>query len=173
MLYQLKCKIGALAAEARFIKTCERGEKKEARRIDKKYGGIAPDAPEKYSSLKRRDRALSMRLHRIGTVRYEARSAQLAYAFLRGKSYRMIEQKCHPRNGPNWLHVEEIALRFSPEDARALKQRFAEWKDAKLTPDEKRKLELSRQRAEIALSKKRLAAKEKRELKQSGGQMCI
>lgn len=34
----------------------------------------------------------SLREHRVGIVRYEARHAQLAYAFLLGRPYEMVEQ---------------------------------------------------------------------------------
>lgn len=169
MFYQLKCKIGALAAEAKFTRKFERREIKQARRIDKKYGGTSPD-PDKYSSGKRRDRAVSMRLHRVHAIRKEARHAQLAYAFLRNRPYRLIEY--YSRVRPDWDAIQEIALRFSEEDPRAIKQHFSEWKDAKLPSALVDKIRAGQQRALETLAAKRVAAKDAR-AKQAGDQRCI
>lgn len=140
-MLELKCKIGSLAAEARFTRNVERRQLKEARRIDKKYAGLPPDAQDLLSAANRRARTLSLRFHRIGPVRREARLAQLAYAFLRGKPYLLVERSLKTNkegkvtNPPNWDAIEKLVLRFTPADPRDVKQRFAEWKDAKLSPD--------------------------------------
>ncbi len=177
--YQLKCKIGALAAEAKFTRNCQRREIKEARRIDKKYRDADPIAPDKYSSFKRRERALDMRLHRIGSVRSEARWAQLAYAFLRGKPYLLTERSLKKNaegktiNPVDWDAVEKLARRFSGLDFRVMKKPFADWREAKLSNVQIDRLASLDNRARIRLEKKREAAEEKRELKKAGGQMCI
>lgn len=157
-MLELKCKIGSLAAEAKFIRNVECKEKKEARRIEAKW----PDSAN-YSAVDRMKRALSLRDHRIGPVRREARNAQLAYAFLRGKPYLLTERslKLNPEGKPinkvHWDEVEKIALRFTVDDERAVKQRFAEWKDAKLTPEQHGRLVFSDQRAATRLEKQRRA----------------
>jgi len=166
-MYRLKCKIGALAAEARFTHACERREIKEARRIDKKYAGLPPDAETRAG--RRRARASSMRLHRVGTVRITARSSQLAYAFLRGKQYLLTERalKVNAEGKilypPRWDEVERIALRFSDEDEREIKQRFAEWVNAKLTAHDEARLAAIDKAAAAKIEERRAKAKANKE----------
>ena len=139
-MYKLKCKIGALAAEARFTRIQERREMKEARRVDKLYPDTAPNNPG------RRVRAHDMRLHRVGTVRITSRTALLAYAFLRGKPYLLVERKCYSK--PRWAAIELEILRHDIEhfpkrmattaktnvdDIMWVKAEFKKWKDAKAT----------------------------------------
>lgn len=106
-LVQLRVKIKSLAVEARIIRL------------------------EEQRAKKRHDTALlvSLEQHRKYVVRSEARHSQLAYAFLRGKPYDMVETKwLSPRMGGravSWGSVESIAKRFSDSawDAKA----FTEW----------------------------------------------
>ncbi len=44
--------------------------------------------------------------HRILDVRREARSALLAYGFLRHRAYRTIEPKCH--RAPGWKRTQQL-----------------------------------------------------------------
>lgn len=67
----------------------------------------------------------SLRRHRKGPVRHEARHAQLALSFLRERAYSKTEDK--PTTYPNWDKIVEIAKRFSMEDGRILMQRFEQW----------------------------------------------
>lgn len=55
-----------------------------------------------------------LRYRRIATVRREARNAQLAYGYLRGKPYRTIEAKCF--NKPNAQAIAQIVGRFMDGD---------------------------------------------------------
>jgi hypothetical protein len=108
MKTHLKIKIKTLAAEAKIIKAEE-----------SKWPGIS-------------DMRTSLHEHRILVVRRENRSSQLAYGFLRGRDYNVMEWKCYEQ--PNWKAVEEIAQRFGrpyfkPQD---IAQKFAEWRDAGL-----------------------------------------
>ena len=64
--------------------------------------------------------------HRKGLVRSEARAANLAYGFVRGRSYKEIEQTCH--NPPNWNRVEKLVTTYGEGDSRDIAQRFAAWK---------------------------------------------
>lgn len=82
----LRVKIKSLAAEAVII-----------RREAKKYRG---DSMERGT----------LNTHRITVVRDEARSAQLAYAFLRGVRYRTVEQKC--KRPPDVKRITAIADKF-------------------------------------------------------------
>lgn len=117
MTLPLKCKIGSLAAEARFIRTNERRLIRQARRR------LSKGLPAEVSF----GHANRLRLHRVHVVRKEARAAHLAYAFLRGTPYWMVER--NPRTKPDWKNVERIAYRHGPaqQDARDFAQRFAEW----------------------------------------------
>lgn len=56
---------------------------------------------------------ISLKDHRKGIVRSEARSAQLALAFIRGMSYETVEPYVHPGNEPNWKRVKELVLKYS------------------------------------------------------------
>lgn len=65
VIHKLRCHVKSLAEEARIIR-------KEERRCSLLYSGI-------------------LREHRIGVLRTEARYAQLALAFIRGRPYRVAE----------------------------------------------------------------------------------
>lgn len=109
MLTYLKVKIKSLAEEARIIRKEER----------KTVGRLRAALLE----------------HRVIDVRREARATQLAYGFLRGRSYRQLENKCrseHPpfdRAGPNWSRVEKMILKYGPDkDPRSVRQNLEFWK---------------------------------------------
>ncbi len=88
----LKVKIKSLAAEAKIIRNEEHKS-----RFSWKHDQTGP-----YIELK---------THRRYNVRWAARSSLLAYAFLRGKSYKQIEPKTH--EAPNIRSVADNVLRFS------------------------------------------------------------
>jgi hypothetical protein len=100
----LKIKIMSLAAEAQII-----------RQQTKRFRGDDP----RHTGLYR---------HRLDAVRPEARSAQLAYGFLRGRTYAQLENWCH--EGPDWKRIEQLILKYGQDDSRVLAQQFAAWKDA-------------------------------------------
>ncbi len=87
MLYlpQLKVKIKSLAVEARIIRKEEKKTKNETIRE-------------------------SLNHHRRTDVREEARWAQLAYAFLRGREYSEIESK--NSQNVNWTRVTKLVEKF-------------------------------------------------------------
>lgn len=124
MKTQLKIKIKSLAAEARIIRA-------EEFKWAKKITYIVTDARtgEAKTRIKyvRKDHpvAESIRDHRRGPVRREARAALLAYGFLRGRDYRMMEAKTWTK--PDWQRVREIIGRFSNLDRRIVDQRFESW----------------------------------------------
>ncbi len=104
----LKVKIKSLAEEARIIR---KAEKKGVRRE-------------------------SLRFHRISVVRDEARHSQLAYAFVRGRTYAATEQSA---SAPEWKKVEAMVekfagthqwcteLRYCP-NAKETRARLQQWK---------------------------------------------
>jgi len=113
----LKVKVKSLAVEATIIRKEERVWK--PRRID----GIPHPT------------FFGLKAHRRGVLRNESRHALLAYGFLRGKTYKQIENKAY--EPPNWNSIEQLAKRFGGLDSRVLLQRFAEWKDAAISQPKK------------------------------------
>lgn len=90
-IIELKVKIKSLAAEAAIIRLEERRALGRKNRIDGLY--------------------FSLNRHRRFLLRYEARSSQLAYAFLRGRPYRTTESSV--LKTPMWPDVKRIAAKFS------------------------------------------------------------
>lgn len=65
--------------------------------------------------------------HRVHDVRNEARSSQLAYAFLRGKTYAETE-KAKEGNTPNIRRIAEIVRKFGiPGHIDAVTSSVEEW----------------------------------------------
>jgi len=71
-----------------------------------------------------------LRDHRRSDVRTEARSANIAYGFLRGHTYASIEQLSFSQ--PDWERIQRLIVKYSGEDERIVLQRFAAWKDMAL-----------------------------------------
>lgn len=66
-------------------------------------------------------------LHRINDVRKEARSALLAYGFLRGRTYTQIEPKSYTE--PNWKRIATLVQKYgNASDGQRLKA----WAEVKL-----------------------------------------
>ena len=55
----------------------------------------------------------SLKQHRKGIVRREARSAQLALAFLRGVPYEKVESYTRVGNEPNWKRVKDLVMKYA------------------------------------------------------------
>jgi len=89
----LTVKINTLAAEARIIRRKERSLKK-----GRPLAGLTL---QRFESLQH---------HRKLTVRRETRHSLLAYAYLRGVPYRVVEQTCD--EAPNWTSVAKNVNRF-------------------------------------------------------------
>jgi hypothetical protein len=128
MLAYLKIKIVSLAAEATLIRREER--KWKARRPSKaallSNRRTHPDAEEIFFGLKD---------HRRTVVRDEARWAQLAYAFLRGRPYASVERPVR-KVGIDVARVAELAYKYGrrypggptgPQDAKV---RITDWLEA-------------------------------------------
>ncbi len=88
----LKIKISSLAAEARII-----------RREEQRCPGEHPIRT-------------GLHEHRVLEARREARSALLAYGFLRQRAYRTIEPKCH--RAPGWKRTQQLVKKYG--DPRSL-----------------------------------------------------
>lgn len=81
----LKVKVKSLAEEAKII----RKEEKRAKRLSIRIG---------------------LHDHRVGIVRYEARHANLAYSFLKGRSYAEIEGGA--KEAPDWNKVRKMVEKY-------------------------------------------------------------
>ena len=99
----LKIKIKSLAAEAAII-----------RQEEHRWHGLS-------------QARYGLHQHRILDVRREARASQLAYGFLRGRDYRVMEAKCH--ENPDWKRVQWVVEKFCLTDKREAVQKFSEWVD--------------------------------------------
>jgi len=86
MLIYLKIKIKSLAAEAQII-----------RKEERKWPGTTAERHGLHS-------------HRVLDVRREARSALLAYGYLRGRKYLQLEPKCS--EAPNWRRIGKLVERY-------------------------------------------------------------
>ncbi len=96
----LKVKIKSLAEESRII------------RLEERRAGLHHN----------RGLRQSLADHRRGVVRRESRNTLLAYAYLRGKSYRNCERTSH--NEPNWDSIKRMIEKYGK-----LKQPLEEWKN--------------------------------------------
>ena len=114
----LQIKLKTLVAESRIIKTEEERWKERAAKARAK--------------LRKWDRIDAVRnslhAHRQNDVRKESRCGYLAYGFLRGRPYQVVENAA--KRKPDWKRVEEITKRFSEIQWNELGQKFAEWKDS-------------------------------------------
>ena len=105
MFEYLKVKIISLADEARTI----RREEKKA-----KADGET-------------ELLIGLMDHRKGPVRYEARSSLLAYGYLRGIPYRVMERKC--REEPDWKRVIGLAKKFGSGWDEDRDVNFKNWRE--------------------------------------------
>ncbi len=71
-----------------------------------------------------RDRLYTSRVH----LKARSRAAQLAYGFIRGRTYEQVESGT-TRTRPNWNLVLEYVARHVQEPSNVWGQRFAEWVD--------------------------------------------
>lgn len=93
----VQIKIKSLAAEARIIRHAEQRRRKQTIRGHRK---VADDVV-----------FWSLRNHRKIDVRNEARAALLAYGFMRGRPYLVMEAKYH--EAPNWTRVAQILIKYA------------------------------------------------------------
>ena len=98
----LKVKIKSLAEEAKIIRHQERQFQREGKGV-----------------------RWELKTHRKHVVRPEARCAQLAYGFLRGRTYARIESKCH--TVPDWRNVERLIVKYGPSGDLSVKKALQDW----------------------------------------------
>jgi len=103
MSVKLKIKMKSLGAEARFIRHEEKKACRGVHFLKDRQGHEATAA-----SL--RDIRASIYHHRVHVVRPEARASNLAYALLRGRKYKDVENTCHFE--PDWARVTTLLTVF-------------------------------------------------------------
>lgn len=124
----LKIKIKHLTAEAKIIRHEEQKTLKEARKIAGAQGKEA--FYERACS-----EFLSMRQHRTVKVRDESRSTQVAYGFIRGKKYGVVEN-AGVDNPPNWSKVVTMVTTYGPiKDRPAAIKTLKDWSEYDGTTD--------------------------------------
>lgn len=124
MKTHLKIKIMSLAAEARII-----------RREERRWPRLRDLAPEQVTAEHVRSKRTghapcwtvraTLADHRRGIIRSEARYSLLAYGFLRGRPYRVIERDA--RELPSEARIADLAARFGGGDKKALQAQVVEW----------------------------------------------
>jgi hypothetical protein len=114
--FALKIKIKSLAEEARIIRAAE----------DKLKGHGVDNFAYPAEGWK-------LYAHRIAVVRPEARATQLAYAYLRGRTYRQVEPI--RQTDPNWHRVQKMVETYGPKpfDLAA----FTAWRKDEPAPEPK------------------------------------
>jgi hypothetical protein len=115
----LKVKIKSLAAEAQIIRREERRFLARSRQL----------TPEENATSEVKRIFWGLRQHRIWDVRREARSAGLAYGFIRGRGYRQIEAKCYEE--PHWSRVAELVRKYGNLNLTGdqIKKALMEWRN--------------------------------------------
>jgi len=114
-LAELRIKICTLAFEGGCI---HRHEKRYMRRVLVKEVRNAQTGlmEQRFRIVRNSPVRLSLRDHRKEVVRPEARAAQLALAFLRGRPYAELEAKCHPVSigefHAHWKRVHKNVVEF-------------------------------------------------------------
>lgn len=98
----LRVKVKSLAAEATII-----------RREERRASG---------------DLRVGLHQHRVNEVRSEARSSQLALAFLRGVPVTRLEGTA--LSYPNWSRVQKLVEKYGEGLVQERLQRFAEWRES-------------------------------------------
>lgn len=133
MFKVLKVAVKAIADGARHFKLEEAKAIRKARtfRVSaaREKGAEATEAQieDEVRSERYYDLYQNLRHKRTHELRKQARILQLAYGFLRGKSYKDIEEFAYEQ--PNWDAIGRAAIEFSDtEDSRFWNQKFEQWK---------------------------------------------
>lgn len=121
----IRVKIKSLAEESKIIKD-------EMSRVSKQLKRAQVDETRGRLQLQ----LISLDMHRRLKVRHAARHSLLVYALLRGKPYKMLEEKCHEPPSLNSIAKEAQRFGGSHDDiekwvaeakAHLLQQKHPEW----------------------------------------------
>lgn len=145
---ELQIKLKTLAAEARFIRRAEKAKKRAAQRarnLTFPYNNLPH--PDKLNEIyvqrgiwnsQHLGALAGLHHHRTVVVRREARAGYIAYGFMRGKTYRQVENGTVYAQGKSnlptldreqqavWKRAREIVSSFHSKDEATL-AKFDEW----------------------------------------------
>jgi hypothetical protein len=147
MKQYLKVKIKSLAQESRIIKQeffkAKRSLKWHRDGVDELYivRKAYPLRPEEAAELKYNEEKQAefaelmsgLQSHRVSVVQLESRCSQLAYAYMRGVPYSVVEQNVREQNKIKAFRLEKVAeilLRFDPDLRKRLSNSRSMKKDA-------------------------------------------
>ncbi len=127
----LKANISTLAAQTRILKRLAKSRVQKLRntRHWAEKNGMAVGTMPNYVSMTEEFNKLDGR-RRLASR--QARHVGLAYGFIRGRSYRQMEQTTY--SSPYWPEVFIYIGAFSKQDPRVWKQRLAQWVDEGQVP---------------------------------------
>lgn len=142
-IHELQIKVKSLGLEQACIRQHEHRLKRQSRRARQRGRDAGPLVTAFWS----------LRGHRVRDLRSEARSAQLALRFLRGRSYFSAEKRA--RSEPDWGRIMKIAMKFGGKDFHG--GAWQDWLNAaklawQLGQRELHKLELQKQQRATAES---------------------
>ena len=133
-LAYLSIKIKSLAAEAVIIRKDENRYRAQSKRKPRFVDGKdtwASDHVGGQCASTSRTTWLGLKSHRRQEVRSEARSALLAFGFLRGTPYRAMEAKCW--DDPNWSRIATLVSKYSDRKGPAVAMEHLKiWRDVPL-----------------------------------------
>ena len=136
----LKVKIKSLAAEATIIHREERQYNIGARgrtRLKRQLRRANDLTDAQRARIERRLQAPSatamqtfwgLRHHRTYDVRSESRAAQVAYGFLRGRTYQQVEGSA--KTSPDWKRVQRLVEKYGPKGQTDLEAKLQAWREA-------------------------------------------
>lgn len=116
----LKIKIASLAAEARIIK-----------REESKWKKLPFLSTDGNNHNLHHPIFWGLKQHRLYEVRPECRYAHLAYGYLRGRTYKQVENKAY--EAPKWDRVAELCRKYgngrfvTPEQRKMLAEQLKAW----------------------------------------------
>lgn len=127
MSVYLKIKIKSLAAEARIIRREERRQLGSARYLKRRDWSrqVNERSEEQLTAYSCHQR---LHQHRVVGVRQEARAAQIAYGFLRGRRLSQIESP-RMRDAPWWGRILRLVLRYHDSDRsnKRIREELRDW----------------------------------------------
>lgn len=137
---EMKARIKAMAIESTELRKSELAALIKARTLSE---NAAREEDDKKSELDLEAadfhylRKWNLHHKRTAILRKKARSHYLAYAFLKGRAYSDLEEKCHET--PDWDKVERLVMEYSTphltrddeesygDNIIKVKQKFEEW----------------------------------------------
>lgn len=136
MKSHLQVKVFSMAAEMSYIRRKEEQWKNRAQyaRQKEKLAAATSAEPNHLYTDHAENVFWSLRCHRDG-MKAEARTSHLAYGFMRGRSYELMEFICYGQlkgygsSEPDWKAIQAMVERFTKDETNPQDwmQRFAEW----------------------------------------------